>query len=546
VKLLYEPTAPTDLLRAGSGPLGDDAALTSGGPPFPASAQATSPLIEILPPDYGYSAADPRWTDSDKVDGAQFSRLHTRRADANYRMRLVPGEGLVCPTARHADFTNNTITAGFDLLRVDDDGASTPFRTAIKASLRMVVTATITMPDYTATSYTNDLSMIAAQCNTYATGKRWGFFVTQSGYLGFSFDQEPSDGFLCSTSPGFVDGTTYVVRADVVYNASNPGTLKATSVDFYKGTTVGNLAAVGTQVNAAGPEGGWGHEKGQITVGASSGGFYGLPTNQFKGTIHDITISDGTTDLIAVDYQNKTEGYTYEATPGLEPYCQSREIQDAWEMGGYDNTKQWWYTAADASVFDLPTVGHSSANAAAPRGVHAGFALDANNAQSLPVPVTTPQSFVWFGRCTRAGASGYLYLGPWDGSGAGFYIPVTSNNDAYVRFGVNGWGWIDPGSAINMNSTIADGDPHLVVLRTTSAGTDRLTLDVDGVEIYTNTYGSLVPQSPRTFVGSTNPVGELWTHFAGIYTDDVYDLPEWATFTDAVFELSGETIDARP
>lgn len=62
MKLLYEPTAPTDLLRAGPGPLGDDNPRTTGGPPFPV-ATTFNPLTSFTtPPVHGVWASDPLWT----------------------------------------------------------------------------------------------------------------------------------------------------------------------------------------------------------------------------------------------------------------------------------------------------------------------------------------------------------------------------------------------------------------------------------------------------------------------------------------------------
>jgi len=61
VKLLYEPTDPTDIARAGPGPLGDDNPRTTGGPPFPV-ATTFNPLTSFsTDPVHGVWASDPLW-----------------------------------------------------------------------------------------------------------------------------------------------------------------------------------------------------------------------------------------------------------------------------------------------------------------------------------------------------------------------------------------------------------------------------------------------------------------------------------------------------
>ena len=500
--------------------------------------QTVLSLIEILPPAYGYSTGDPGWTDSDLVDGGNFTRVATRSSIDHKAVGIVPGEGLVYPPSRFSAFTWDGITTGCDYINV-----TSSFKSAVMSSLRMVLTFDITMPDYSPTGlYAADKSTLASQAYFFSGGKRWAFGINQAGYLYVELDSQSQDGtFQSNASPGFTNGARCTVQADIIYNASNPGHLNGVSVTFRTGPDRDNLTAIGTPVSLGGYEGGWGHSQDTIAVGAIHGGYWNIRTYQFKGTIHNMTISDGTTELVAVDYENMDQPYSYETIEST--WVNYRTLNDPYDLGRSSSDKQMFYTAADANCFGLPTVGVPPGSSA--RYVMTGApGMDNNNPQSIPGPGFDFDSFVWIGWGTKTSASGTVVPGPYAADGSGYYPFAGAESNT----GITSWGTggnrvaNDPAYLID---AVLDGDPHLCVAVRNGF---RWDLYVDDMTTpFAGYFGLGTMDSLITkFYGLYNSNGNLWTYFGGNYEEDVRTSPNWPAFEAKVRTLTSGALPTVP
>ena len=522
-------------LKSGSLASSTSTSEEGGGAPPPSPDPLS--LIDILAPAYGFSTGDPAWADP-LVDGGTVSRIATRSSIDNKAVGIVPTEGLKYPSSRFASLTWDGVPTGSDYVTV-----TSSFKSAIMASLRMVLTFEVTMPDYTPTGlFTADKATMASQWYSFSGGKRWAFGINQAGYLYVELDTESTNGtFPCNADPGFANGSRYAVQADIVYNASNPGTLNGVNVTFKAGPDRNNLTTVGTSVSLGGYEGGWGHSHSLIAVGAVHGGYYNNRTHQFKGTIHNMTISDGTTETVNIDYENMDSPYSYQAINST--WVTDRSLNDPYDLGRLVEANRPLYTSADASFFDLPTVGVPPGS-----GRYAGtgmLGLDNNNPQTLPGSGIMAESYVWLGWGTKTSSSGYAVPGPYGQGATGWWWFGGNTNNTMVTVWGNG-GFKTPNDPGYLVDTLFDGNPHLAVAVRVSDTRWELYVDdmVTPVAGYSATLGS--NGAVTQFVNAYADNGNLWTYFGGVYDENIMASPDWSTFLARVGELTDGALGGQP